>query len=378
MGTPTNRTPVRIARGSTTALNTGLSDIQEGEIVWDTTLNKLQVKEGSALENHTVDTSTLAALSGADFVGPINVGVDDAGHDVKFFGDTASKYCLWDTSADELDIDGNINISDHATFGGQVNFAQSGGNNILLSEGTGFKQTVSGTTYNVLALDYGKFEAYWQGDKKLETTTSGVTVTGDLEVTNNVKLGDTDKIYFGADDDYEMYQDNDLYLKSNGGHMRHQAAAGVGVLLEGPTGSLAKFIEGGNCELYYDDVKKLETTSSGVTVTGAAVPASITALTSGANVTVNFTLNNNFILTTGDGTIQIDNPTTEVAGQSGSIFIVQGNTPCAAPSWGDQWLFPGGTAPSLTGTTGKIARVDYIVQEAGKIHCVATDDLGAT
>ena len=54
MGTPTNRTPVRVARGSTTALNTGLSDIQEGEIVWDTTLNKLQVKEGSALEDHTV------------------------------------------------------------------------------------------------------------------------------------------------------------------------------------------------------------------------------------------------------------------------------------------------------------------------------------
>ena len=97
MGTPTNRTPVRIARGSTTALNTGLSDIQEGEIVWDTTLNKLQVKEGSALEDHTVAAdATKANLAGADFTGPINVGVDDTGHDVKFFGASAGKYCLWD------------------------------------------------------------------------------------------------------------------------------------------------------------------------------------------------------------------------------------------------------------------------------------------
>ena len=53
MGTPTNRTPLRVARGTTSALNTGLSDIQEGEIVWDATLNRLQVKEGNALESST-------------------------------------------------------------------------------------------------------------------------------------------------------------------------------------------------------------------------------------------------------------------------------------------------------------------------------------
>jgi hypothetical protein len=34
--------------------------------------------------------------------GTLTVGVDDAGHDVKFFGDTASAYILWDTSADKL------------------------------------------------------------------------------------------------------------------------------------------------------------------------------------------------------------------------------------------------------------------------------------
>ena len=36
------------------------------------------------------------------FTDVINVGVDDAGHDVKFFGNTASRYILWDTSADEV------------------------------------------------------------------------------------------------------------------------------------------------------------------------------------------------------------------------------------------------------------------------------------
>ena len=106
---------------------------------------------------------------------------------------------------------------------------------------------------------------------------------------------------------------------------------------------------------------------------GAVVP-----LTSASSITIDFSLGNNFILTTGDANIGFANPTTEVAGQSGSIFIVQGSTTCAAPTWGDQYLFAGGTAPALTGTTGKIARIDYIVQEAGKIHCVATDNLTAT
>ena len=34
--------------------------------------------------------------------GTVTVGVDDAGYDVKFFGDTASAHLLWDTSANKL------------------------------------------------------------------------------------------------------------------------------------------------------------------------------------------------------------------------------------------------------------------------------------
>ena len=70
MGTPTNRTPVRVARGSTTALNTGLSDIQEGEIVWDTTTNKLKVKEGITLEeSNPASDATKADLASPTFTG---------------------------------------------------------------------------------------------------------------------------------------------------------------------------------------------------------------------------------------------------------------------------------------------------------------------
>ena len=44
-------------------------------------------------------------------IGTITVGVDNAGHDVKFFGDTASAYMLWDTSADDLILAGAAGLS---------------------------------------------------------------------------------------------------------------------------------------------------------------------------------------------------------------------------------------------------------------------------
>ena len=43
-------------------------------------------------------------------IGTLTVGVDDAGHDVKFFGDTASAYMLWDASTDDLVLAGAAGI----------------------------------------------------------------------------------------------------------------------------------------------------------------------------------------------------------------------------------------------------------------------------
>ena len=62
MPTPTNRTPVRVARGTYSNLNSSVADIQEGEIVYATDQDKLYVKEGSAL------VSTQAALPATNAV----------------------------------------------------------------------------------------------------------------------------------------------------------------------------------------------------------------------------------------------------------------------------------------------------------------------
>jgi hypothetical protein len=60
MPTPTNRTAVRIARGEKSDLDTGFSDLQEGEVCYATDENRLYVKEGGSLVSTqaTIDPDT--------------------------------------------------------------------------------------------------------------------------------------------------------------------------------------------------------------------------------------------------------------------------------------------------------------------------------
>ena len=75
MGVPSPRTPVRVARGTYSVLNTNKAALDEGEICYATDENRLYVKEGSSLENTQTTTamdSTKMPLSGGSFTGDVN------------------------------------------------------------------------------------------------------------------------------------------------------------------------------------------------------------------------------------------------------------------------------------------------------------------
>ena len=59
-----------------------------------------------------VGISTAAPASVLHVTGTVQVGVDNTGHDVKFFGATASKYWLWDE-----DADGTVLVGSHTITG---------------------------------------------------------------------------------------------------------------------------------------------------------------------------------------------------------------------------------------------------------------------
>jgi|TARA_R100000482_G_scaffold50338_2_gene17872 hypothetical protein len=60
MPTPSTRTPIRIARGTYSNLNSSVADIQEGEICYATDQDKLYVKEGGSLVGSQADPTFTA------------------------------------------------------------------------------------------------------------------------------------------------------------------------------------------------------------------------------------------------------------------------------------------------------------------------------
>ena len=99
--------------------------------------------------------------------------------------------------------------------------------------------------------------------------------------------------------------------------------------------------------------------------------ADINQLTDGPNISVDFNAGQNFTVTLA-GNRTLDNPTNCVAGQVGSIFIVQDGSGNRTLTYGTSYDFAGGSAPTLSTDANAIDRYDYIVQTSTDVHMVLT------
>ena len=79
-----------------------------------------------------------------------------------------------------------------------------------------------------------------------------------------------------------------------------------------------------------------------------------------------FATSNMFKMTLG-GNITVNNPTNQVAGQSGVIEIVNGGS--YTVSWGTDWDFASGTAPTITSSGTDV--LSYYVTSANNITVAA-------
>jgi len=99
--------------------------------------------------------------------------------------------------------------------------------------------------------------------------------------------------------------------------------------------------------------------------------ADIQGLTDGTNIAVDFNAGQNFTVTLG-GNRTLDNPTNCVAGQVGSIIIVQDGTGSRTLAYGGNWDFISGTAPTLSTDADAIDRLDYIVHTSTDVQAILT------
>jgi len=112
----------------------------------------------------------------------------------------------------------------------------------------------------------GAVDLYYDNSKKLETTNSGVTVTGDVGVNSGSLHITTDgqRLRLGAGSggsgDLEIYHDGTASFIENGtGNLAIRGKTGENHIVMIPDSKTA---------LYYDDSKKFETTSYGTLTTG--------------------------------------------------------------------------------------------------------------
>ena len=107
---------------------------------------------------------------------------------------------------------------------------------------------------------------------------------------------------------------------------------------------------------------------------GTAAVADIVSLTDGTSIAVDFNAGQNFAVQLA-GNRTLENPTNCVAGQTGSILIIQDGTGGRTLSYGGNWKFPAGTAPTLSTAISAVDRVDYIVYTSTAVQAIATLDI---
>ena len=117
--------------------------------------------------------------------------------------------------------------------------------------------------------------------------------------------------------------------------------------------------------------ERMSINSKGVITAKNGAIAEIDTLTSASTVTPDFAASCNFTLTLGHN-VTLANPSNLTAGQSGSIFLVQDGTGSRTITFGNQYDFAGGTAPTLSTAASSVDRLDYIVRTSSSIHCVVT------
>ena len=155
-----------------------------------------------------------------------------------------------------------------------------------------YVQGASGSGHEKAIMAYGNagVELYYDNTKRFETTSSGVNITGthvddgaahDGDVTfygasynvmwdksaNRLEFGDNAIASWGSSADLRIYHDsNNSYVSDYGtGHLRLTGSR-VNILNSSSNETMISCIENAQVELYYDNSRKLNTTSTGIRV----------------------------------------------------------------------------------------------------------------
>ena len=293
----------------------------------------------SFVQNHTGNLKIINYADDSDIVFQSDNG--SGGVQTYFFLDGSAEQVVFEKSARFTD-------NDKAIFGtgSDLEIYHDGSNSYIADTGTGnlrvdatnfYVRNSAGTELKIGAIDDGAVDLYYDGSKKFETTSQGVSVTGslttsgastidELTVSNDATLsggaafagdatfGDSNKVKFGGGNDLEIYHDGSNSYIDEGG-TGNLLIRGSEVVLGNAAKKGVRVIADGAVELRHNDSKKIETNTNGVAVTGAATGT----LTTDNDGSFDMAASNNFKCTpSGNFTLTFTN----IVSQSGNILLV--------------------------------------------------------
>ncbi len=177
----------------------------------------------------------------------------------------------------------NDNVKSIYGTGSDLQIFHDGNDSFIIDQGTG-GLSIRGSRIQLQKNDGTGFldcinnqiELKNNGTTVLTALSTGISVTGQASVTNgievtggNANFADNSKARFGASSDLQIYHDGSISKIIESTSELQISSEGSNLYIQSITGENAiKLIPNDSVELYYDNAKKIETTTTGVTITG--------------------------------------------------------------------------------------------------------------
>jgi len=160
-----------------------------------------------------------------------------------------------------------------------------------------------------------------------------VSITGGTATLDELILGDNAKAIFGDGADLQIYHDgsNSIISDVGTGNLDLKGSAAVYIKASGTDESMAAFVKDGGVYLYHNNAQKLETTATGIDVTGTVTADGLTSdVADGTSFAANFnhtggTVGRNGIKITSSGTSGTSTLIEALRNTTNTVFKVDGS-----------------------------------------------------